>query len=142
MYVNYEISFSWMLTSARFDFPKVHKRTVKRDKQGHIPLFLHSICALAVCWALHNVTQPLFSITNTQILNAGSRDQQQQCNPSPSNVFPMELSSEWNAGTLPHLPLSPSGKEKNTEKKQNELLMQRDASSFVRANFLRQRRRG
>lgn len=26
MYMKYEISFSWMLTSAGFDFPKVYKR--------------------------------------------------------------------------------------------------------------------
>lgn len=75
MYVNYEISFSWMLTSAGFDFPKVDKRTVKRDEQGYVLLFLHSICALAVCWALHNIsTQPVFSITNTQNLHTGLRD--------------------------------------------------------------------
>lgn len=38
MYVKYEISFSWMLTSARFDFSKVHKRTIKGNEQGHVLL--------------------------------------------------------------------------------------------------------
>lgn len=39
MYMKYEISFSWTLTSAGFDFPKVNnKRTVKRSEQGHVLL--------------------------------------------------------------------------------------------------------
>lgn len=35
MYRKYEIRFSWTLTSAGFDFPKVHKKIVKRNEQGH-----------------------------------------------------------------------------------------------------------
>lgn len=33
-----------MLTSAGFDFPKVDKRTVKRDEQGYVLLFLQYLC--------------------------------------------------------------------------------------------------
>lgn len=106
MYVNHEISFSWMLTSAGFSFPKVHKRTVKRDEQGHVLLFFRSTGALTVCWALHNLSsQPALSTTITQILHAGLSDKQQQCNPSPSKSLPMELPPKSTAGTFPHLPL-------------------------------------
>lgn len=38
MYAKYKISFTWMLTSAGFDFPKVHKRTIKENEQGHVLL--------------------------------------------------------------------------------------------------------
>lgn len=48
MYMKYEISFSWMLASAGFDFPKVHERTVKRNEQGSF--FQHSfIITILVC---------------------------------------------------------------------------------------------
>lgn len=92
MYVNYEMSFSWMLTSARFDFPKVYKRPVKKDEQGHVLLFLHSTCTLTVCWDSHNVsTQPAFSTANTQILCASLKQAATLQSPSLFKVFPMDL---------------------------------------------------
>lgn len=70
MYVNYEISYSWMLTSAGFDLPEAYKRPVKRDEQGHVLLFLRSICTLRVCWALHKYTASIF-YSQHSILHAG-----------------------------------------------------------------------
>lgn len=65
------------------------------------------LCINSLLNTLQNInTQPVFSITNTQILPTGLRHKYQQHNPSPSKVIPTELGPQMscmNLASSPHL---------------------------------------
>lgn len=133
MYVNYEISFSWMLTSAGFNFLKVHKRTVKRNEQDHIILYPHTICTLTVCQDLHSMSEYTASSFYDQHSNSAHRPERQSISHGAAHKMNCR-----NLSSSP--PFGLQEKKNHTATTGHVASLRRDSNSFIRANFFGQGR--